>query len=117
MYGAGRLELIPHYLLLAEANMGLERHKQAEEYLSLANWAVVKTPDVGLDVRSQLHRNFGKLYASQGPNPTTACPPQCTQSAMHTQTGRCILYDWGAVAQGATPRLCNSWRTMCTTAR
>jgi len=45
--------------------MGLERHKQAEEYLSLANWAVVKTPDVGLDVRSQLHRNFGKLYASQ----------------------------------------------------
>jgi len=66
VYGAGRLELIPHYLLLAEANMGLERHKQAEEYLSLANWAVVKTPDVGLDVRSQLHRNFGKLYASQG---------------------------------------------------
>merc|ERR1711865_1131585 len=46
--------------------MGLDRHKQAEEYLSLANWAVVKTPDVGLDVRSQLHRNFGKLYASQG---------------------------------------------------
>merc|ERR1712139_501706 len=66
VFGQGRLELIPHYLLLAEANMGLDRHKQAEEYLSLANWAVVKTPDVGLDVRSQLHRNFGKLYASQG---------------------------------------------------
>eukprot|EP00741_Cyanophora_paradoxa_P022408 tig00021463_g21634.t1 len=66
VYGAGAIELVPAYLLLAEANLGLQRYKQAEEYLSLANWSIVKNPDCSHAVRSQLHRNFGKLYASQG---------------------------------------------------
>ena len=39
---------------------------QAEEFLSLANWSVLKNPDCSNHLRSQLHRNFGKLYSAQG---------------------------------------------------
>ena len=66
VYGNGSIELVPSYLLLAEANLGLGRFKQAEEFLSLANWSVLKRPDCSNAMRSQLHRNFGKLYAAQG---------------------------------------------------
>ena len=65
VYGAGKIQLVPCYLLLAEANLGLGRHKQAEEYLSLANWSILKNPDCSNRTKSQLYRNFGKLYASQ----------------------------------------------------
>ena len=34
MYGEGKLELVPAYLQLAEANLGLLQYRQAEEYLS-----------------------------------------------------------------------------------
>ena len=60
------MEMVPPYLLLAEANLGLGRFKQAEEFLSLANWSVLKNPGCSNAVRSQLHRNFGKLYSAQG---------------------------------------------------
>jgi len=66
LFGERSIELVPSYLLLAEANLGLKRNKQAEEFLSLANWSVLKHPDCSNAIRSQLHRNFGKLYASQG---------------------------------------------------
>ena len=69
VYGAGKIELVPCYLLLAEANLGLGRHKQAEEYLSLANWSILKNPDCSNRTKSQLYRNFGKLYASQVSSP------------------------------------------------
>ena len=45
VYGKGNIELVPSYLLLAEANLGLGRFKQAEEFLSLANWSILKNPD------------------------------------------------------------------------
>lgn len=66
VYGAGRIELVPAYLLLAEANLGLRRYKVAEEFLLYANWSVLKNPDCSNELKSQLYRNFGKLYASQG---------------------------------------------------
>ena len=66
VYGHGRIELVPAYLLLAEANLGLSRFKLAEEFLSLANWNVLKNPDCSNALKSQLYRLFGKLYASQG---------------------------------------------------
>jgi len=66
IYGEGRVELVPAYLLLAEANLGLLKYRQAEEFLTLANWAVLKTPNCSNALRSQLRRNFGRLYASQG---------------------------------------------------
>lgn len=66
VYGSGHIELVPCYLLLAEANLGLDRHKTAEEYLCLANWSILKNPECSNALKSQLYRNFGKLYASQG---------------------------------------------------
>ena len=66
VHGDQSVELVPAYLLLAEANLGLRRYKAAEEYLSLANWSVLQNPECSNLIRSQLHRNFGKLYAGQG---------------------------------------------------
>ena len=65
IYGEGAVELVPAYLLIAEANLGLARYRQAEEQLTLANWALLKTPHCSNALRSQLRRNFGRLYASQ----------------------------------------------------
>jgi tetratricopeptide (TPR) repeat protein len=66
VYGSGRIELVPSYLLLAESNLGLKRFKVAEEFLLYANWSVLKNPACSNELKSQLYRNFGKLYASQG---------------------------------------------------
>eukprot|EP00744_Colponema_vietnamica_P000725 GILI01001269.1.p1 GENE.GILI01001269.1~~GILI01001269.1.p1 ORF type:complete len:369 (+),score=64.79 GILI01001269.1:77-1183(+) len=65
VYGNSSIELVLPYLLLAEANLGLGRLKIAEEFLSLANWIILKLPDCGSTLKSRLHRNFGRLYASQ----------------------------------------------------
>ena len=69
VHGNDSIEIVPTYLLLAEANLGLKRLQAAEEFLSLANWSVLKNPECSNRIRSQLHRNFGKLYAAQGKNP------------------------------------------------
>ena len=66
LYGKESIDVVPCYLLLAEANLGLQQLGQAEWYLSQANWAVVKTPDCSFHIRSIVHRCFGKLYAQQG---------------------------------------------------
>eukprot|EP00002_Diphylleia_rotans_P004647 TRINITY_DN1352_c0_g1_i2.p1 TRINITY_DN1352_c0_g1~~TRINITY_DN1352_c0_g1_i2.p1 ORF type:complete len:265 (-),score=62.91 TRINITY_DN1352_c0_g1_i2:275-1069(-) len=66
IYGTGTIELVASYLLLGEASIGLQRYQQAEEYLSLAKWSVLKSPECSNEIKSQLHRNFGRLYASQG---------------------------------------------------
>jgi len=58
--------MILPYLLLAEANLGLGRLQAAEEFLSLANWSVLKSPACPNAIRAQTHRNFGKLYSAQG---------------------------------------------------
>ncbi|KAJ3403520.1 Zinc finger MYND domain-containing protein 12, partial [Chytridiales sp. JEL 0842] len=44
----------------------LRQYSQAEDYLSLAKWAVLKVDSCDNKIRSQMHRNFGLLYASQG---------------------------------------------------
>ena len=66
LYGNESIDVVPCYLLLAEANLGTQQLGQAEWYLSQANWAVVKTPDCSFHIRSIVHRCFGKLYAQQG---------------------------------------------------
>lgn len=65
-YGNGALELVPAYLLLGEASIGLGRYNQAETYLSAAKWAVLKQPECPNRIKSQLHRIFGQLYAAVG---------------------------------------------------
>jgi len=65
VHGSEATELVPSYLLLAEANLGLRRLKIAEEFLSLANWNILKRPEAGSSMMSNLQRNFGRLYAAQ----------------------------------------------------
>merc|ERR1719262_395144 len=44
---------------------GLCRLRIAEEFLSLANWNILKHPAAGSSMMSNLQRNFGRLYAAQ----------------------------------------------------
>lgn len=66
VYGLDSIELVPAYLILGEACIGLGRLSQAEEYLSQAKWTVVKTPQCKNEIKSQLHRNLGMLHATKG---------------------------------------------------
>mmetsp|Transcript_16876 Transcript_16876/g.57648 ORF Transcript_16876/g.57648 Transcript_16876/m.57648 type:complete len:353 (+) Transcript_16876:279-1337(+) len=61
------LQLFPLYLLAAQANLGLKRAKQCEDFLGLASWLSLKEPQNTTNVmRSQLSRLFGQLFALQG---------------------------------------------------
>lgn len=44
---------------------GLGRLEQAEEYLSQAQWTVLKTPTCSNAIKSRLYRNLGLLYAAK----------------------------------------------------
>lgn len=48
--------MVPPYLLLSEANLGLEQLQSAEEFLSLANWSIIKAPQCSNAIRSQVVR-------------------------------------------------------------
>ncbi|XP_027254914.1 zinc finger MYND domain-containing protein 12 isoform X3 [Cricetulus griseus] len=65
VYGLNSVELVPAYLLLAEASLGLGRIVQAEEYLSQARWTVLKSTDCSNATHSLLHRNLGLLYMAK----------------------------------------------------
>ncbi|XP_076451715.1 zinc finger MYND domain-containing protein 12-like [Babylonia areolata] len=69
VHGIASIELVPSYLILGEASIGLGRLSQAEEYLAQAEWTVLKTPDVSSAMKSRLHRNLGLLYAAKGDFP------------------------------------------------
>ena len=45
--------------------LGLGRLSQAEEYLSQAQWTVLKTPECSNAIKSKLYRNLGLLYAAK----------------------------------------------------
>ncbi|XP_038602944.1 zinc finger MYND domain-containing protein 12 isoform X2 [Tachyglossus aculeatus] len=66
VYGLNSIELVPAYLLLAEANIGLSRIIQAEEFLSQAQWTLLKSPECSDATLSKLHRNFGFLNVAKG---------------------------------------------------
>ncbi|XP_010632375.1 zinc finger MYND domain-containing protein 12 isoform X3 [Fukomys damarensis] len=66
MHGLSSVELVPAYLLLAEASLGLGQIVQAEEYLSQAQWTVLKSTDCNNATYSLLHRNLGLLYMAKG---------------------------------------------------
>ncbi|XP_025036482.1 zinc finger MYND domain-containing protein 12 isoform X2 [Pelodiscus sinensis] len=64
--GPDSMELVPAYLILAEASTGLGHLTQADDYLSQAQWIVLKTSDCNNGIQSKLHRNLGLLYAAKG---------------------------------------------------
>ncbi|KAM4872214.1 zinc finger MYND domain-containing protein 12 isoform 3-T3 [Thomomys bottae] len=65
VHGLSSVELVPAYLLLAEASLGMGRTVQAEEYLSQAQWTVLKSTDCSNATHSLLHRNLGLLYIAK----------------------------------------------------
>jgi tetratricopeptide (TPR) repeat protein len=64
--GHESIDLVPTYLLLGKASIGLKQYSQAEEYLSMAKWALLKLKDFSQEIRGLLHRNIGLLYLSKG---------------------------------------------------
>ncbi|XP_064611450.1 zinc finger MYND domain-containing protein 12-like [Liolophura sinensis] len=66
VYGLASIELVPSYLILGEASIGLGRLPQAEEYLAQAQWTVLKMPESSNAIKSKLFRNLGLLYAAKG---------------------------------------------------
>lgn len=66
MYGAGSVDLVPCYCVLAEAYLGLQRLKPCERNLELANVIVMKSPDCPSTLRSRVHRSYGKMLLAEG---------------------------------------------------
>ncbi|XP_078110062.1 zinc finger MYND domain-containing protein 12 [Sander vitreus] len=66
LHGPSTVQMVPAYLLLAEANMGLGNLARVAELLSQAEWAVLKSPECGHAVRHQLHRSLGRLHTATG---------------------------------------------------
>ncbi|KFQ49843.1 Zinc finger MYND domain-containing protein 12, partial [Pelecanus crispus] len=66
VYGSNSVQLVPAYLLLAEASTGVGRLPEASKYLSQAQWIVLKTPDCSVAVQYKLHRSLGLLCAAKG---------------------------------------------------
>ena len=64
--GQESIDLVPTYLLLGKASVGLKQYTQAEEYLSLAKWAILKVHECSHEIRGLLHRNIGLIYVAKG---------------------------------------------------
>ncbi|XP_068453980.1 zinc finger MYND domain-containing protein 12 [Clinocottus analis] len=64
IYGPSAVQMIPAYLLLAEANMGLSNFSQVAELLSQAEWTGLKSSEHS--VHHQLHRSLGRLHTATG---------------------------------------------------
>ncbi|XP_031463821.1 zinc finger MYND domain-containing protein 12 [Phasianus colchicus] len=66
VYGSSSVQLLPAYLLLAEACIGVGNLQQASNYLSQAQWIVLRTPDCSGAFQHRLHRSLGLLYVADG---------------------------------------------------
>jgi tetratricopeptide (TPR) repeat protein len=66
LYGTNSLEQIEAYFLLAKANQSLKRYREAEEFLSIASWTVIKNRDASSHIKAELHSNFGLVYVMEG---------------------------------------------------
>jgi tetratricopeptide (TPR) repeat protein len=64
IFGPTALELVPPYLLLAEANIAAELFDKAQEHLCQAKWILLQHPECDPKLKSQHSRNFGKLCLS-----------------------------------------------------
>ncbi|CAL8368810.1 unnamed protein product [Lota lota] len=66
VFGPGALPLVPLYLMLGRAYMGLGRLGRARDYLSEAEWSVLQNPGCDRVLLHQLHRTLGCLHTSTG---------------------------------------------------
>jgi hypothetical protein len=65
LYGLKSVDLIPSYLILGEASQGLGSLSQAQEYLSQAEWTVIKNQNCPLSILHKIHRNMAMLQMLQ----------------------------------------------------
>ncbi|NXT20593.1 ZMY12 protein, partial [Syrrhaptes paradoxus] len=66
LYGSNSVQLVPAYLLLAEAAAGAGHLPEASKYLSQAQWIVLSAPECSNALRHQLHRSLGLFCAAEG---------------------------------------------------
>ncbi|XP_076807443.1 zinc finger MYND domain-containing protein 12-like [Clavelina lepadiformis] len=66
VHGLNSVNLVPSYLILGEASIGLGKLSQADEYLAQAEWTVLKALDATDENKSNLYRNIGLLHAAKG---------------------------------------------------
>uniref|UniRef100_A0A7S3JYP9 MalT-like TPR region domain-containing protein n=1 Tax=Aureoumbra lagunensis TaxID=44058 RepID=A0A7S3JYP9_9STRA len=65
LYSEGCIQSLEPLSQLAEASLGLNRHKSAEIFLGRASCCIYKHPECTNEIRSKLHRQQGKLYLAQ----------------------------------------------------
>ena len=53
-------------ILLSLPVSGQGQLREAEQYLSQAQWTISQTPSTSSSLRSQLHRNLGLLATARG---------------------------------------------------
>ncbi|XP_009994858.1 PREDICTED: zinc finger MYND domain-containing protein 12 [Chaetura pelagica] len=66
VHGSDSVQLVPSYLLLAEASTGAGCLQEASKYLSQAEWIVLSTPSCSDAVRSQVQRALGLFCVAEG---------------------------------------------------
>lgn len=64
--GEKSVSTVEPYLLLSQSSLGLNQFNKAEEYLSLARWIVLNTPNCSDKSRSKLHMLKGRVASAQG---------------------------------------------------
>ncbi|NWH64669.1 ZMY12 protein, partial [Geococcyx californianus] len=65
-YGSNSVQLVPAYLLLAEASAGVGHPLEASKYLSQAEWIVLRTLDCSVAVQCKLQQSLGLFCAAKG---------------------------------------------------
>ncbi|NXS55981.1 ZMY12 protein, partial [Brachypteracias leptosomus] len=66
VYGSHSVQLVPAYLLLAEASSGAGDLPQAARYLSQAQWIVLRAPGCSTELQAKLHHGLGLFCAAEG---------------------------------------------------
>ncbi|NXG55205.1 ZMY12 protein, partial [Hemiprocne comata] len=66
VHGWDSVQLVPAYLLLAEASTGAGCLQEASKYLSQAEWIVLSTPGCSAALQSQLQRALGLFCVAEG---------------------------------------------------
>jgi len=66
LYGLSSIELVPSYLILGRASIGLDKLEQAEEYLLQAQWTALKNIGNSNKMKHRICHHFGLLYAAKG---------------------------------------------------
>jgi tetratricopeptide (TPR) repeat protein len=64
--GERSVTMVEPYLQLSQASLGLKEFSKAEEYLALARWIVLNTPECSDKTRSRLHMLKGRVGTAEG---------------------------------------------------